>query len=930
MLSWFFKKRVGVDTPSVSIAAPKAARQPLDKGTIVTTAAKVQPAAAAEVDWPGRLREATGDDAALLQVAQSTPVLAVKMAAVEALASEGALRQAERAFRSHDRKVHRLAKHRLETAVAQREARSRAETLLERTAALMDETEVPINHLVDLDRDWQSLSADLLEPGQCIRFAAQRTRLDAVVRERGDEQQRLRRWTAEVQRSLIEWRRSIAETADQGTTSDVTLHSRDLVALRSSRPDVPATAELDAALAQALHAAALVEVRLAWFDAQLSPAADPAPASAAAPPAVAAAADGLPDAAAATGTTAHAAQGEGEGPGPARAQRWDELPPLPDGELSRLLNDRHARWLRAHRPARPAAVATPPAAAVKPPRSASAARPGATQQVELDALLQQAETALAEGQLGAMRQHLQAIDAALGRTPVAALPEAWQARHQALRAEGARLTGWQQWGGARARDDLTTEAEALARQTLAAGEAAAHDAPKLDLKRLADSIQSLRARWKELDRLGATASQALWQRFDAALQTAFRPLAAQHAARKAARQENLVAREALLAGLEAVPVPEAATQDGDPAVDARGLMRELGAFQVAWRKLGPVEHTVPAVARDGLQQRLHLAVERIDAPLRAVRREATAVREQLIARAEALVPAAGRPLHWPEASRQVRELQAEWQDQARRCPLPRAVEAGLWERFRAATDAVFAQRDAESAARDAALSANLAEREALLERLSALGADTPPADVERALADVDRAWRQADELPRGAGEAIEGRFRAARAAASQLLGAAARRRWQAQCDTLVARLALCEEREAAGGSAADSGPPWAADGALPAAWAQALARRWSRSPEPGPLAADTVDELLLRLEAALNLPSAPEWQDARRHLKLRALKEAMEGRASDRPAQAEPDDSLLAALRQSGLTVAQRDRLHALVAALRQSPPGTLGAPTGA
>jgi len=146
----------------------------------------------------------------------------------------------------------------------------------------------------------------------------------------------------------------------------------------------------------------------------------------------------------------------------------------------------------------------------------------------------------------------------------------------------------------------------------------------------------------------------------------------------------------------------------------------------------------------------------------------------------------------------------------------------------------------------------------------------------------------------------------------------------------VARLALCEEREAAGGSAADSGPPWAADGALPAAWAQALARRWSRSPEPGPLAADTVDELLLRLEAALNLPSAPEWQDARRHLKLRALKEAMEGRASDRPAQAEPDDSLLAALRQSGLTVAQRDRLHALVAALRQSPPGTLGAPTGA
>ena len=306
------------------------------------------------------------------------------------------------------------------------------------------------------------------------------------------------------------------------------------------------------------------------------------------------------------------------------------------------------------------------------------------------------------------------------------------------------------------------------------------------------------------------------------------------------------------------------------------------------------------------------------------------MREQLIGRAEALVPTAGTRPHWADASRQVRELQAEWQDQARRCPLPRAVEGGLWERFKAATDAVFAQRDAESAARDAALSANLAECEALLARLSALGGDTPVADIERTLADVDRAWRQAGELPRGAGEAVEGRFRAARAAASQLLDAAARRRWENQCDALLARLALCEEREAAGAGVADSGPPWAADGALPAAWEEALARRWSRSPEPGPLAADAVDELLLRLEAALNLPSAPEWLDARRQLKLRALKDAMEGRTGDRPAPAQPAEGLLAALRQSGLSPAQRDRLHALVAALRQAPPRSLGAPTGA
>jgi hypothetical protein len=931
MLSWFFKKRGSVVAPNVSNSEPKAARQPPVKEGVVA-AAKAQPAAAAQVDWPARLRAATGDDAALLQLAQSAPLLAIKIAAVEALAAEGALRQAERAFRSHDRKVHRLAKQRLETAVAQREARARAETLLQRAAALMGEAEVPINHLVELDRDWQALPADLLEPDQRDRFAAQRARLDTVLRERGDEQQRLRRWSAEVERSLLEFRRGIADAAEHGVAGDVGLRRRDLDALRASRPDVQATAALDAALAQALQAAALVEARLAWFDAQLPRTADPA--SAAAPQPFAAADDARPvaqpDALANGDMPADPAQPADDRSALLPMQRWDDLPPLPDGELARMLDERHARWLRAHRPARPVAAVSPPAAAARPPRPASADAPSARQQLELEALVQQAESALAEGQLGTLRQHLQAIEAALARCNPMALPETWRSRHQALRAEGARLKGWQQWGGARARDDLTAEAEELARQTLAAIDPAANDAPKLNLKRHADSIQALRVRWKELDRLGAAASQALWQRFDAALQTAFQPVAAQHAARKAARQENLAAREALLAGLEVLPVPEGAPQEGDSDVDAKGLMRELNAFQLAWRQLGPIEHTVPAAARDALQQRLRLAVDRIEAPLQALRRAGAAVREQLISRAEALVPAAGPHPRWPDASRQVRELQAEWQDQARRCPLPRAVEGGLWERFRAATDAVFAQRDAESATRDAALSANLAEREALLARLSALSVDTPPADIERTLADVDRAWRQAGELPLGAGEAFDGRLRAARAAATQLLGAAARRRWGDQCDTLAARLALCEEREAAGGSVGDAGPPWAADRALPAAWAEALALRWSRSPEPGPLAADAVDELLLQLEAALNLPSAPEWQDARRHLKLRALKEAMEGRASDRPAQAQQADWLLAALRQSGLSPAQRDRLHALVAALPQTPPGPLGASTGA
>ena len=894
MLSWFFKKRGDGDAPTVSPSATtEVARQPSARPTIPTAIAKTRPVEDTGTDWPAQLGAAHGDDVALLCIAQSAPVLGIKMAAVEALATESALRQAEREFRSHDRKVHRLAKQRLEVAVAQREARASAQTLLERTTALLDEAVVPINHVVDLDRDWEALPTTLLEPGQRERFAELRARLDAAIRERSDEQQRLRRWTADARRFLLEWQRSIVAAADHGGPDDVAVQSRAIEMLREARPDVPATTELDLALAQALQCAALVQARLAWFDALPPDAADPTTAPAATP-----------------------------------AQRWNEMPPLPDGELARVLNQRHERWLHAHQPARPLAAVSPPTPASKPPQSGDAATPSAEQRLRFESLMQQAEHALAEGHLGETQRRLQAIDAALGPLNAAALTDESRARLQALRSEGARLKGWQQWGGGRARDDLTAEAEDLARHTLATADPSAAGVPKLNLKAHGERIHALRARWKELDRLGAASSLALWQRFDAALQLAYQPISAQHAALKVARQDNLAAREALLAALDALPLPEPSVQPGDPAVDWRSVMRELDRFKLAWRKLGPIEHTVPSKARDSLQQRLRGCVDRIEAPLQSCWQAAAALREQLIARAEALVPEVGRHPHMPDAARQVRELQAEWQGHARQLPMPRATEGALWARFRAATDAVFAQRKAASAALDAELAANLATREALLDRLSALRVDTPVAGIERALAEVDRAWRQAGDVPRGASEVIEGRFREARAAAAERLKAAAREGWQAQCDALAARLALCEEREAANGSIADFSPRWAAQAALPAAWDRTLTLRWARPGEPGPLAEAAVDELLLRLETALNLPIAPERQAERRNLKLRALKDSMEGRATPDDGPAQQAEWLLAMLWQSGLTPVQRERLRAVVAALRLASPGSLGSPT--
>jgi hypothetical protein len=822
------------------------------------------------------------------------------------------------------------------------------------------------------------------------------------MRDRGDQEQQWQRWKVDATRALADLRSGCVRASSSVAADpvDVEAHAEPRLrltqlmaaarALRERRPDTAASAVLDASLAAALDNAAGVETRLAWLDA-LQP--EAAPAGEAVRSAVPAVAE--------LSTAAMPAAVEAT-----PAQCWSALPPLADDELTRLLNERFDAWQLAHQPARPAPALPAPD---RPANRVPAKRQSPEQKQQLETLLLQAEAALAEGRLNELQQHLQAFDATLDALRGVPVGDALRARQQALHAEHARLKGWQQWGGGRARDDLVAEAERLAQLTLAAapampaelvapagpandpqsanasaasqpaGEApatdrieagdaseapiqaaAADDAstaieaspepsavpilqelpprrrpspsqtppqrhpPKLRLKEHGEAIQAMRKRWKELDRLGAAASQALWQRFDAALTIAHEPIAAQQAALKAARLENLAAREALLNTLDAVPLDLPASNAEQSAARWKEPVQALDQFQRAWRQLGPLEHTVPNSARAALLERLRSSVARIETPLNEARSAAEAGREQLIARAQAIAQELGAQPHLRDATARVRELQAEWQQQARTVPLLRGAENALWSRFKAATDAVFAQRDAAFNARDAELAANLAAREALLGRLTALRSDTPTAEIQRTLAEVDRAWRQSVDLPRGAANALDARLQEAHAAALQALAASGQGHWQALCDTLAAKLALCEERESASTSQDEMNVRWAALTGLPAAWERALAQRWSAPAAPGPLSEVAVNDLLLQLETALDLPATPERLAARRDLKLRAMKDALEGRGAPNLDPARRAEWLAAVLRQSGLHAAQRERLAALLAALRLASPGTL------
>jgi hypothetical protein len=421
--------------------------------------------------------------------------------------------------------------------------------------------------------------------------------------------------------------------------------------------------------------------------------------------------------------------------------------------------------------------------------------------------------------------------------------------------------------------------------------------------------------------MGAAASQALWERFDGALQTAFAPITAQRAAIDENRRRNLAARLALLDALDAQPGPDAsgAQAEGGPAW--KDLLHMLNTFQLEWRKLGPLEHTVPADDRAGLQQRLRASIDRFEGPLQQARRVAADRRELLITQAQALQTGAGPRLSMTDAMRQLRDMQAQWQWQARQVPLARDDETALWMRFKSATDAFFARRDAEIAAREADFAAAHAARLAVLERLDSVREDAPAS--RRVLDEIDRDWRQAAELPRPDAEKLERRYREARTAAADRLRADAGERWRAVCGTLASALALQEAAERGAADAAELASRRAALAALPEPWERALHLRRTHVVPPAPLNPVEVDEWLLHLESALDLPATPESMAQRRALKLRALKDAMEGRTASQGRASEPSQRLVALLQQAGLNEAQGLRLHALVEALGRAEPGS-------
>jgi hypothetical protein len=179
------------------------------------------------------------------------------------------------------------------------------------------------------------------------------------------------------------------------------------------------------------------------------------------------------------------------------------------------------------------------------------------------------------------------------------------------RAELAQMRDWAQWGDDQAREQLIAAAEAL----LGLPE-------QPDIEALAASVRTLREDWKKRDAT-QPASKALWQRFDAVLARAFKPVLEFRTRRVAKEKAAAQARAALCDEIEAwLAGPEAAAA---PFREVEAKRSDLG------RRVRSLPLASPQAERP-LRKRLDRIFKALDSRLEGARGAETRRREELIAR----------------------------------------------------------------------------------------------------------------------------------------------------------------------------------------------------------------------------------------------------------------------------------------------------------
>jgi ATP-dependent RNA helicase SUPV3L1/SUV3 len=250
-----------------------------------------------------------------------------------------------------------------------------------------------------------------------------------------------------------------------------------------------------------------------------------------------------------------------------------------------------------------------------------------------------------------------------------------------------------------------------------------HLEPFLGGRKMQEALRQLREEWKQADQ-GGLPNHALWKRFDAACNNAYKVVQTWLDKIKHEAGEHRAQRLALIEEVKAWG--EANAQNND----WRAHLRALHQFGDRWRNAGHLSEKAFAELQPLWKQALHVAA----APLEAAQKASTARRQALIAEAEQL---GASPVLRVDA---VKALQQSWQTEAQSVPMDRRIEQKMWEAFRKPLDEAFSRK---TSSREHTSSAPLSAHDrVVLDASNALKAANASGDVQKikaAMAALDAA-----------------------------------------------------------------------------------------------------------------------------------------------------------------------------------------------
>lgn len=531
-------------------------------------------------------------------------------------------------------------------------------------------------------------------------------------------------------------------------------------------------------------------------------------------------------------------------------QAWRQLPPVPEPRAAEL-RQRFEELLSSI----PVTVEKP-AAQREPRKHAPAQAPDQSFVGKVEAM----EAALQHGSLGAAAE----LDKALKDNKAVRLPAPLAERLAHARAELKRLSDWARWGGNVSREELIKAVEHLATEKMAMSE-------------LAKKVGSMRERWKALDTLSGAAPKALWERFDAACTAAYAPAAAHFKHLADERHTNAAKAEALIVEAQA-ETAKLATE----SVDWKHMAATVQRLRLAWSHLGAIDRK----DKKRLDQAFTDALNILQAPLEQQRKGEVAAREEMIAQVAALNAGERHALDTLKA------LQERWQEHARALPLERKSEQALWQRFRAACDAVFAKRKESAHAADAERRGHQQAKEAVCARLEAAAADADAAGAGKLLREAAAEWHAIGPVPRANEAKIDKRYQSAVSALQHHIDTAKRNAGRAQATALRDKLHLCQALEAqladplADPASTDWNAKWAALPAVGAEYEKALHARLQaglaaigagREAYAATLEGNRAQLLheVLRLEIGAGIDSGSEFARERLKLQVETLQSSL-------------------------------------------------------